>query len=367
MKLRTLVPILGAIALTSTPALAVDVAKGLTIGGWVDTILYVSDTNAEDDDLSERSENAPGIGFTASASLKVGWQVTDALSAKMNLWFNPGTDSLNMREAYFTWAFAPELSWTMGKYINHVGWTSAEPTGLYRVNGGIITSLYGAIDVIGTALAYAPKDSAFGGSLHIVNGYFQGEDAGNNIGIGNPDRSLTRENTDLGFGLDLNFNFGEGLVNNINVEGIYDMSGADAGADEIGGDVAQVGVNATIKSVNAFVFGAELIYRSTSDSAPAESMPQQTDLGAMVLANYALSTKTPMSITGQASYVTNEVDGDEDETTTMELAAALRTNRLGNTNFGLNFELAYQNQAPAGGGDDVNGVTFSMEGLVVIP
>jgi len=367
MKLRTLVPILGAIALTSTPVLAVDVAKGLSIGGWVDTILYVGDTNEEDVDATEKSESAPGIGFTAAASLKVGWQLTNALSANINLWINPGSDNLDMREAYFTWAFAPEVSWTMGKYINHLGWTSAEPTGLYRVNGGIITGLYGDIDVIGTALAYAPKDSAFGGSLHIVNGYFQDEDAGNNIGIGDTERSASRENTDLGFGLDLDFNFGEGLVNNINVEGIYDMSGADAGADEIGGDVAQVGVNAKIKSVKAFVFGAEFIYRSTGDSAPAESTPKQTDLGAMVLANYALSTKTPMSITGQASYVTNEVDGADDETKTMELAVALLTNPLSDTNFGLNFELAYQNEAPAGGGDDVNGVTFSMEGLVVIP
>jgi len=95
----------------------------------------------------------------------------------------------------------------------------ADPTGLFTINSSLIgyQNIYGN-DVIGGALIFGKKDVPITGELHITNGYFDGADAFSRgaqafNGSGAVGASATRENHDLGFGLDLTYTFAKGNVN----------------------------------------------------------------------------------------------------------------------------------------------------------
>lgn len=373
VNLRHIVPALGLMALTSAPVLAADVMPAVDFEGWVDTHFSYSDTDA-DEIGGGKDESQGALAFSAIASVKANWKVTDALSARINLWFDPDAAEVTMREAYFSWAVNDSVTWSMGKYIDHIGWIAADPTGLYTVNNSLIGYLdtYGN-DVLGTSIALAPKDSPFSGSFHIVNGYFTGADATNSdFGTRN---STTRENTDLGFGLDLTYDFGE--KGNINLDLAYDMSSGVAGdyfgnapAGGIGGDVFLIGVNATIIPVKPLTIGAELMYLGIGEAenaAGSEVVGSDVSLiQGLLLANYVIEgASIPMSVTGMIQYMTIDNNSAEDEAR-IGGAVALLTNPLGSSNFGLNFELGLYDIADEDGiaGADDTGLALSVEGLV---
>lgn len=379
MNLRNLVPALALAAVTAAPAMAADVMPAVSFEGWVDTIFTISDDDSDDVGTTAKDEESLALRFSAQASLKANWKVTDALSARVNLWFNagdgisgendPATDevtgssNLNMREAYFAWALNDTVTWSMGKYIDHIGWLSAEPTGLYTVNASLIgyTETYGN-DVIGTSIAVAPKDSPFSGSFHVTNGYYTASDALNG------DPSANRENTDLGFGLDLILALQDKAT--LNLEFAYDMaSDTNAGGDDLGGDAFLIGFNATITPVKPLLIGAEIQYLTFGQGetdAGADIGEDIDRLQGMVLANYAIEgASVPMSVSGMLQYVTIDNGGVEDETR-IGGAVALLTNPLTSSNFGLNFEIGIFDENDVGGsaGVDDNGFVLSVEGLV---
>ena len=393
MNIRNLVPALAIVTLTSTAGFAADTAPAVTFSGWVDTVLQFSDDDTTDSvaPVTGKDEAAGSLRFTGAASLKAAWKVTDKVSVKTNLWFDPGTNAVNMREAYFTWAFNDSLSWSMGKYIDHIGWISAEPTGptFLFVNCDTIgyRQVYGN-DVLGTALGITPKDSPVSGAIHITNGYFTaGDGTSTNYSSTN---SGTRENTDLGFGLDLTFKLPNEL-GNINAELAYDMhSGSTAylggpapAATGLGGDVLLVGINATIKPVKIVTLGAELQYLTVGDTennlgvspTPADGIDRMQFL---LLGNVQIeAAPVPMSVTGLVQYIT--ISGDADRSTTvagvnnededrMYVGVALMTNPVTNSNFGLNFEVGYWDKTGidgvTGAAGENNGMTVAVEGLL---
>lgn len=376
MNLRHIVPALGLMALTSAPALAADVMPNVSFEGWVDTILSISDDDRDDNTTTAKDEESLSIGFSSVASLKANWKVTDALSARVNLWFDAETSEVWMREAYFAWALNDSVTWSMGKYIDHLGWIAAEPTGLYTVNASLIgyTSTYGN-DVLGTSIGFAPKDSPFSGSFHVTNGYYTSAAAFNGyIGadIADPDGDPRqgRENTDLGFGLDLIFDLPDDK-GSLNLEFAYDMhsDGLNNAADELGGDVFLVGFNATVTPTKPLTIGAEIQYLMLSEAEDTGGDIADSDasrLQGMLLANYAIEgASVPMSVTGMVQYVTIDTNDVEDETR-IGGAVALLTNPLGSSNFGLNFEVGLYDIADEGGtaGADDTGFVVAMEGLV---
>lgn len=368
MNLRHIVPALGLVAMTSASAFAADAAPAVSFQGWVDTILTYSSDDIEDEDPATAKDEEAGIlRFTSVGSLKANWKVTDALSARVNLWFSPSDDDnegLNMREAYFAWAINDTVTWSMGKYIDHIGWIAAEPTGLYTVNASLIgyTAPYGN-DVIGTSIAVAPKGSPISGSLHITNGYYTASDALNG------DPSDSRENTDLGFGLDLTYAFPNDM-GNINLDLAYDMhSDTNDGVDDLGGDVFLIGLNATVKPVKSLLIGAEVMYQ-TFDKGETET---GADIGeeikrtqGLLLANFAFEgAPVPMSVSGMIQYITIDNNAAEEEVD-LGVSVALLTNPLSSSNFGLNFEVGFWDVSDDGGatGADSNGVNVAVEGLV---
>lgn len=363
MNLRNIVPALALAAFTAAPAMAADVMPAVSFEGWVDTIFTISDDDQDDVATTAKDEESLALRFSAQASIKANWKVTDALSARINLWFDPDASEVTMREAYFAWALNDTVTWSMGKYIDHLGWLSAEPTGLYTVNASLIgyTETYGN-DVIGTSIAVAPKDSPFSGSFHVTNGYYTAIDATNN------GPSDNRENTDLGFGLDLIFVVGDKA--SINLEFAYDMaSDTNAGGDDLGGDVFLVGLNATVTPIKPLMIGAEIQMMSVGQGetdAGADIGEDSDRLQGLLLANYAIEgASIPMSVTGMLQYVTIDNNAAEEETR-IGGAVALLTNPLNSSNFGLNFELGIFDIADEGGspGVDDNGFVLSVEGLV---
>lgn len=367
MNLRHIVPALGLMALTSAPALAADVMPAVSFEGWVDTILTISDDDTDDTPGTAKDEESPSIRFSSDASLKANWKVTDALTARINLWFDADFADLQMREAYFAWALNDTVTWSMGKYIDHIGWLSAEPTGLYTVNASLIgyTFPYGN-DVIGTSVAVAPKDAPISGSFHITNGYYTASDAVN----GAP--SDNRENTDLGFGLDLTYVFPNDM-GNVNFDFAYDMASdayGAAGATELGGDVLLVGLNATIKPTKPLLLGAEVMYLTLDDgedAAGADVVNGQDRLQFLALANYAIEgASVPMSVSAMIQYVTIEFNGLTEEEERLGVSVALLTNPLTSSNFGLNFEVGFWDVTSEDGAvaADSDGINFAVEGLV---
>ena len=385
MTLRSLVPALGTlapalVALAMAPIHAGDTP--VTFHGWADTILSVGDDSQKDDPATKQKEKAFGAGFYAQGSLKVNWTVTDKLTAKLNAFINPGPGSaVNLREAYFTYNLGSGVKWSMGKYIDHMGWISAEPTGLYVINASLIgyTSLYGN-DVIGTAVSFSEKEVPVSGSIHITNGYFSSAD---NYSRGtNTADSTGRENIDLGYGLDLVVTPSDAF--SANAELAFDPSTAAAGGVK-GGGMYVVGLNATAKAAG-FTIGLEGMYAAKQkDSSPTAGKVDGTDMNryqANLLVNYALpDTKFPMSVSVQGQYIrtNNKVvvagggggqgggatNTEEKATTMAQGTLALLTNPLKDTNFGLNAELAMftgnteMNNAPV-----TRGVQFSLEGIV---
>jgi hypothetical protein len=370
VNLRHLVPALALAAVAAAPAFAADqapVAPAVSFAGWVDTILTFNDDDTDDNAATGKDESAPSLRFTSTASIKAMWKVTDALSAKVNLWFDAGTAEVSMREAYFAWGINDSVTWSMGKYIDHIGWLSAEPTGLYTINASLIgyTETYGN-DVLGTSLAVAPKGSPLSGSLHITNGYYTASDAEN----GAP--SPNRENTDLGFGLDVTYAFPDNK-GNLNFELAYDLhSDLNAGAGGLGGDVFLVGLNATVTPTKPLLIGAEFQYLTLSEGETAAGATiadsDATRLQGLLLVNYAIEgASIPMSISGMIQYVTIDTNAANDESR-LGLAAALLTNPLGSSNFGLNFEIGYFDisdiPGPGATFSDNKGINIAVEGLV---
>jgi hypothetical protein len=360
----------------------------VTFGGWVDAVLAYSDDDSTSPapGAGEKDPEAGSLRFSGAASIKTMVKVTDSLEAKINLWFDPGnaSNNLNMREAYWNWGFSEGLSWQMGKYIDHVGLISAEPTGptFLFINASLIgyTATYGN-DVLGTALNIAPKGSSFSGSVHVTNGYYTSTDGNSSGYVSTP--SGARENTDLGLGLDLSFELADGL-GSINAEMAYDMhSGSQAyttfnpgfaGFTGMGGDVLMFGANTFLKPTKIVKVGAEVMYLTLEDSQTALGV-DNTDgvdrLQFLVMGNVEIEgAPIPMSVTGMIQYVQVEYNFANAETESrIGASVALMTNPLTTTKFGLNYEIGYFTKENTNGVNDngtnnVSGFALSVEGIV---
>lgn len=385
MRLRYIVPTLGlAVFSTLTASAAQTTDSGLKFSGWVDTIFAVSDDDTDDAAGTAKDEEKLSLGFDAIANLKATWTATNEITAKVNLWFFPDYNDLQLRDAFFEYTVNPEVTVRMGKFVNPIGWISTEPVGLWRVRTSTIgyNNIYGN-DVIGAAVSYAPKDSMVSGSLAVTNGYFSGSDAQNRDSLwpGNPSTgtSANRENDAVGLGLDVLIQPSKELVVDIDVA--YDIgsdgttAGNTVGAGDVGGDVLLLGINAEYKVSDALSVAGEVMNISADDSDAAGG-GSVSDSGAdrtqgLVAAKYALAgTSFPMAVSGMVQMIqaTSESAGGDVDTDSVEVAAALLTNPLAVSNFGLNYEFAWNSSevdAPGSALDtDSDGWALSVEGIV---
>jgi hypothetical protein len=397
---------MGVLAITAgSSVFAEDKGPTVTFNGWSDNFLYVSNANNPQNDVNTaKNDKATSIGFQSTESLKVNAKITDTVSGKINIFMHPdgnGASGIVVREGYMSWAFNPDWTFTAGKFINHIGWLSPEPTGLYTPNASLIgyqsgvvagnAVLYGyANDVTGINFAYAAKESPLSGSIHLVNGYFNGQDAVgqgpvSSFGAGNTTKPVTRENTDLGYGLDLTYALPKDM-GNIDFDFAYDPHGGANGpiaggppvVAGLGGDVLLLGLNATLKPAEGWLIGAEVIYTQTGkakdDTKTTIDDSEFTTTQGMILVNYALPKGTasiPVSLTAlgeiwQDKFKTAGVPaGAGTSPGAREIAIAVLTNPTNSANFGLNAELAFTSfDSKLANTDKVNATIFSVEALI---
>ncbi len=361
MKLRSLVPILGVLA---APLIAgesvVTVADGtkLKLSGWVDTTFTASDTTNDKVQAANMD-----TGFYAKASLKA--EVTfEKVRVYTNLWIDPDNSNLTTREAYIALSLPNSLTLTTGKYIDHLGWIAAEPTGLYTVNASTIgyTGAYGN-DVVGAKLNWTSKTVDV--QLDITNGYFTGSDA-----YSRSTAPAGRSRSGLGYGADVVVRPPvDGL--SLNAEWAYDQTSGNAAANTTGGDIWQVGVNATyagkdtkVEALKPITIGAEYIHRSAlgSSTTTGTNIDRNKDAAVwnqgMFLINYTLPAEKlpfPMALTGMVQYINKamEAGADTNKSRSTEVALALMTNPFKVSNLGVNFELAWNDQKDTDGASKV--------------
>jgi len=359
VNLRYLVPALGILASTSGVAFAENVG-GITIGGFVDTIGSV--TNTEDD------TNKAQPAFSAATELRIGYKAGEKVTAQIDVEWNnstnaagvdsagdPARDSVYLEQAYVNYAFADNLSLTTGKFTTYAGWVAADADGLYRINAGPIVDLYGS-ELVGAALNYSASDD-LGVSLFLVNGLDVAEEASTN----------TNDNRRVSPAVDVVYKLTD--VGTFNFEAGYDTLNSDS--EEI-----SIGANATIKLADykPLTLGAEVLWRQANDDV---ANTEGTDMGFLAMANHSIPEMAfPMSVTLMLQHVTSEEDdatGTTIDASITELALALLTNPTGDSHYGLNAEVSYaMGKADIGtftstGTDEENTLTVSLEAIAVIP
>ena len=383
MKLA-LVPTLGVLALVSSAANAQEVAKGLFLDGWADNVAkYTTQDNAPGGGATLATQKTDLVDFSANAKIKLSWKPTDKITGFVGVKFNNNstkTDKVTgattsdsqayLQESYASVALGNDLTWTMGKYIAHVGYVSAEPTGLYRVNGSTIGALLYANDVIGTNLAWAPKDVPFTGSFHVVNGFFNSKDTFNDTSVESGATDAKR--SDLGLGMDLIYSLPDSK-GFINLEFAWDpASSAGKSAAGYPSDIFLAGLNGEFNATDKLKFGSEFIYKASknADVDDAGKPVDKADVEFLALVNYKLPTTLPASSTLMYQQLNNNfgTKSGVSAPVTHEISAAILTNPFGSDKLGINGEIAYafvdgDNKTNVQDGQTV----ISLEALVVIP
>lgn len=325
MRCRYLVPTLGLLTCVGS-ASAVDVG-GLTIGGFVDSILTFEDQDITDD---------PTIDFWSGAVLQFGATIGDSVSLQIDTQYDGDTTDVDLRQAYSVWAINEQVSLQFGKSISWIGWQAAYAPGLYRINVTPYVGDYYGNDTVGVWGIITPTEMV-SITLAVVDDIYGSK----------------TESDSLAFGGEVSIDV-EGY-GNVQLELMFDQSGADYFDSSAEPDEAATAVvlhTTADQLVENLTLGAEF---ATADYDSAASM------AFMAMANYAFGTDIPMSATIMASYWDPNDDADDDEV--LEIALALLTNPTDDANFALNAEFRYVSVEE----DDLDLTGFYLEALAIIP
>jgi hypothetical protein len=155
----------------------------------------------------------------------------------------------------------------------------------------------------------------------------------------------------------------------LNVEGYIDPSAGGDNADGIPESVYFVGANGQYKN-DKLTAGAEFIYQSVSNFS---SVGQDSGnyAWAAFLSHVLPVNAFPIALTGQISQHLQDkskLSASVAAGTETKAQIALLTNPLNSSQFGLNFELFYDNKDPkVSGVDSTDSFGGALEGLFVIP
>jgi hypothetical protein len=332
MSLRYIVPALGAVALAAPAAHAVDVG-GLTINGYVDTILNVTVTDVGHDDTA--------IDFTGAAQLEIGYKIGDKVEANVEVFWTDNSTS-TLQQAYVSYAVDDQLSLTMGLFHNWIGWEGLDAPDLYRINNSNMFAgrTWWGNDVTGLAVNYAVSDE-LNVAFYLTDGVFTP------ISAGRPDEAIA---------IGINANYTMADVGVFDVDLTYDQKAGGVTAPSKPDDFLLFDVNAEINALresDGLLLAGDIFYADwDTDSA----------MGIMVMGNYDLKDALPVpaSVTLMIDYFELDKAANSDE---LEVAIALLTNPTSDSNFGVNVELAYVDVGATTG--DKIGLYF--EALAVIP
>jgi len=352
VSLRYIVPTLGLVSFTAVPAMAAEVGD-LTIDGYVDSVLEISDG----DDAARGADSDVTIDFAAAAQLEVGYDIGDDVSANVELFWEDDDDGTNatdteLEQAYISWAINEQFSIVSGKFHNSIGWEALDAPGLYRVNNSHMYDSWGAldsgfeaswgVDTTGAGVVVDATEEVEIG-FFIVDGIYAEDGKGTDALGFNAYATVDLEGIGV-FDLDLMFGQEEA--------GAFGVAAA-AGADPE--DVFGIDLNGEIDSLRedqGLLFAFDFNYVDYDEA---------TGFGLLAMANYALPTEVPASVSLFLNYVEPDDDTDDDES--LEIALALLSNPTDNENFSLNAELAFISREL----DDGDEFGFFVEALAVVP
>jgi hypothetical protein len=352
VQFRSLVPSLAVVvAFGATAQAETEVAKGVTIGGWV--VVTSTTTRKKDAGTATDREKDAGTAtdFDVAADVKLGWKVNDQVSAKLNV-RSRSSDGINengayvLEEAYITTMPSPEFSLSAGKSYGPIGWVAAEPTGMLTVTAPLNAS-YGK-NPVGVWGTFAPS-SQFNGTVLVSDGINGG--SATKAAFGN------KSNKKQGLGVALDAVFMPTAELALNAEAAFDPSGTEN--DEL---VSFYGLNATFTK-DQLTLGAEGWMRKGKEALGSDD---SRELAVMGLVNYKLpDAPKPMAVTLAVSYGKQRaIDGvDVVDNKATKVQAVLLSNPFVSSNFGLNLELFLLNQKPGNGGDKVNTYGLALEAL----
>lgn len=336
MNLRYVVPALGLLALSVSSASAQEIAKGVTLDGYVDAIGTAEMGN-------EKFGNST-TDFSSEAVLMVGWAPTDRISAKVA---TRGQDEWAIVEAWGSVKATDQLSVAAGKSYGPFGYYSPYATGINFVTGVLSTKLY-TVNPVGAWATYTVNDKV--SATFIVADTFFGGNKANRPASVSP-------------GLDVVF--GPTPEISLNLELALDPNGGVENADGTG-DVYYASVNGQYKK-DAITAAAEFLYRVT-ENAGETTDDDLSDWSAAAFVTYAIPDMAiPMAVTAQVSaFDEGETAALTDGRTSIKGQLALLTNPLQVSQFGLNYELFYTT-IDNGGSENKDSYGLAVEGLYVLP
>ena len=339
MNLRYVVPALGLMALSVSAASAQEIAKGVTLDGYVDAI-GVGETGNDKFGPSKTD-------FSSEAVLMVGWAPTDRISAKISTRSNNDAENLQVVEAWGSVKATDQLSVAAGKSYGPFGYYSPYATGVNHVTGVLSTNLY-TVNPVGVWATYTANDKV--SATFIVADTFFGGNKANRPSSVSP-------------GLDVVF--GPTPEISLNLELALDPNGGVENGDGVG-DVYYASVNGQYKK-DAITAAAEFLYRVT-ENAGETTDDDKSDWAAAAFVTYAIPDMAiPMAVTGQVSaYDEGETAALPDGRTSIKGQLALLTNPLQVSQFGLNYELFYMT-VDNGGEANKDSFGVAVEGLYVLP
>ena len=141
------------LVITALPGFqAAEIAQGLSLDGYSDNILTYTNEPHQPGGPSLAGQQTDLVDFSSVAKLKIGWHPNDRIAGQVSVLFsNNATSQATLSESWMSVKLTSDLSWTMGRYLNHQGWIGPEPMALYRVQSSTI----GYADIYG----YDPLDT----------------------------------------------------------------------------------------------------------------------------------------------------------------------------------------------------------------
>jgi hypothetical protein len=328
---------LGALALVSA-APAIEVGD-LTIGGFVDTILYFQDSDGSGSTAGDDSV----IDFTADAEIQLGYNIGDAVTAQVDIELDGETTSGvgAVEQAYVSWQVNDQATLTMGKVETLIGYEGVDAPDLWRIGNSVVADNNPG-STTGLNVGFAPSEQ-LAVDVYIVDGVFDTDSS--------PSGSVSKLSDDLSFGLSVVFT-GPDDKFFVDFDVAVDTNGDPTAADS---DITYVGVNGEYSGVEKLTVFGELSMISYDD---------EDVMGIMLGANYEIDDTK--SVTGMIS---NNM-WDTADVAPMEIAVALLTMPTGDANFAVNYELSIYDADDSGithmgAADDAT--TFGVEFLAVIP
>ncbi|MFW5698935.1 MAG: hypothetical protein ACOCYN_03690 [Planctomycetota bacterium] len=378
MSLRYIVPSLGILACSAGAVQAAEIGSGVTLDGYVDTILEI--TSADENALGF-STNAGGTtpppgepeasdtvaDFSAGAQLEFGYSIGD-VSAKLELYYTADrdVDGLDVEQAWAQWDFKPDQAYfKMGHMEVGLGFEATDAPGLYRINTSQLRQMLQPQQTTGGSVGFKANDN-FSGAVTLCDGLAQplpdawGLDEMDPPSIG----EAAKDNADIALILQGMYKMED--IGEFEAALVYDMGAMGATVDGAleQDDALAIDVNGLITAMEEsnLAFGFDLSYWS---------LGEVTAYGAMAMANYTFATDTPMAGTLMLDYVSVDAGdanpGDDDMFNVFEVAAALLTQPTNEENVALNFELRYLMRDADAEVEDVDEIGVFVELLAIIP